>query len=74
MASKEKQVEKSLNEAPEEKPKQEQKYTVAALEKNCIVLFGVTSSTFAGAMCGHDENEYTIDEVKRFIDVFLNGR
>lgn len=51
----------------------ETKYEIEQLQKNCVTLFGVTSSTFAGAMYGHNETQYTINEVKAIIDKFLKG-
>lgn len=54
--------------------KAEPKFVVEKLRSNCVEVFGVTSSTFDGAMYGHDlDAEYSIGEVKHIIDVFLNG-
>lgn len=50
-----------------------QKYLVEKLKKDCINLFGVTTSTFDGAMYGHDETELSIDEARVIIDEFLYG-
>jgi hypothetical protein len=44
------------------------KFLKEKLRENCIELFGVTTSTFDGAMYGHDEKEYTVDEVKKIIE------
>ncbi len=44
------------------------KFLVSQLRKNCVTLFGVTTSTFDGAMYGHKEQEYTVDEVKKIIE------
>lgn len=48
----------------------EPKYTLEALKKVCMTVFGVTSSTFAAAtykMTG----EYTITEMKKHIEAWL---
>lgn len=66
---------------PEEMPvKKEQvseraeKFPVEKLRQNSISLFGVTQSTFDGAMYGHNEKEFSIKEVKRMIDEWLYGK
>lgn len=49
-------------------------FAVGKLRSNCVELFGVTSSTFDGAMYGHDlDKQYSVDEVKKIISAFLNG-
>lgn len=58
-----KKVEPAKN-AGQNKPK----FLKEKLRENCIELFGVTTSTFDGAMYGHDEKEYAIDEVKKIIE------
>ena len=45
---------------------QGQKYSIPQLQKNAYELFGVSSSTFAGATLDLD-GEYTVDEVKKII-------
>lgn len=52
----------------------ETKYSVDKLRQNSIVLFGVTQSTFDGAMYGHDNKEYTINEVKAILEGWLYGK
>ncbi len=42
------------------------KFDLAALRKDCLKLFGVTSSTFDGAFAGKT-GPYTIDEAKSII-------
>lgn len=59
--------------AAESSVKAEKKFAVAKLRANCVKLYGVTRSTFDGAMYGHNEDSYTIDEVKKIINVWLNG-
>lgn len=50
------------------------KYVVEKLRSHCVELFNVSTSTFDGAMYGHDlDMQYGIDEVKDIINVFLNG-
>lgn len=52
----------------------EAKYSVGKLRKNSISLFGVTQSTFDGAMYGHDNKEYTINEAKAILEGWLYGK
>lgn len=67
---------KAVNEAmeSEENTKAEQKYLVNKLREKSIFLFGVSQSTFDGAMYDHTEQEYTIDEVQAIINEWLYGR
>lgn len=60
-------------EAKQPKAEPVKKFLVEKLRKDCINLFGVTTSTFDGAMYGHDETELSIDEAKAVIDEFLYG-
>ena len=53
--------------------KTEQKYTVAKLRGNCMQLFGVTTSTFDGAMHGHNKAVYSVGETKEIIEKWLKG-
>lgn len=43
------------------------KFTIATLRKNCLKLFGVTTSTFDGATLGLN-GEYTVEEIKTVIE------
>lgn len=52
----------------------EAKYSIDKLRKNSIALFGVTQSTFDGAMYGHDNKEYTINEAKAILERWLYGK
>lgn len=45
-------------------------YTLEALRKHCLELFGVSAATFAGATAGIEEREYTVNEVKSIIKVW----
>lgn len=45
------------------------KYTVEKLRANCLKLFGVTSSTFAGATFGMT-GTYTVEEMKAHIEAW----
>lgn len=54
--------------------KKEPKFTVGKLRENSIHLFGVSKSTFDGAMYGHDKGEYTIKEVKCILEEWLYGK
>ena len=74
MAKKTTTKSQELNQEKVQEAKAEPRYLVSSLRKNCIELFGITSSTFDGAMYGHDpDREYSIEEMKKIIDVFLNG-
>lgn len=64
----------SAEKADEENTKVEQKYLVNKLREKSILLFGVSQSTFDGAMYGHAEQEYTIDEAQAIINEWLYGR
>ena len=46
------------------------KYDIKELEKKCVVLFGVTTSTFVGATAGLS-GSYTVDEVKSILEKWL---
>ena len=52
----------------------EPKYAVRKLRENCLTLFGVSRSTFDGAMHGHTEEEYTKKEVETIINEWLYGK
>lgn len=42
------------------------KFPIPVFRKNCITLFGVTTSTFDGATFGKD-GEYTVEEMSSII-------
>lgn len=52
----------------------EQKFNRDKLRSNSMKLFGVTQSTFDGAMHGHKEKEFTLKEAKAIINVWLYGK
>ena len=54
--------------------KSEPKYAVGKLREKSTLLFGVSQSTFDGAMYGHTEEEYTKKEVKAIINEWLYGK
>lgn len=58
---------------PIAEPRKEARFSVEKLRENSIALFNVSTSTFDGAMYGHKESEYSIDEAKQIINKFLNG-
>lgn len=60
-------------EETEKNAENEQKYLVTKLRENSIQLFGVSKSTFDGAMYGHTAQEYTINEVKDILNEWLYG-
>ncbi len=48
------------------------RYTIERLRGDCLVLFGITTSTFDAAMCGVNEGDgLTIDEAKRCIKEWM---
>ena len=47
------------------------KVPITKLEKRCLELFGVTSSTFAGATYGLTETEYSVEEMREIINRWL---
>lgn len=49
------------------KSKTPQKFTVEKLRENCRQLFGVSTSTFAGATYGMT-GKYTVEEMKAHIE------
>ena len=49
----------------------ESKFKLFKLRENCVQLFGVSDSTFAGASCGLAKDEYTISEMKNIINTWL---
>lgn len=49
----------------------ETKYAKEELCKACVKLFGVTSSTFAGATTDLPDGDYTVSEVKEHIKTWL---
>jgi|GEM_PF-985177 len=48
------------------------KFTIQRLRKDCYNIFGVTTSTFDGAVFGLD-GEYTVEEMRRHIDAWRTG-
>ncbi len=50
----------------------EPKFPYKVLKANCVMLFGVTSSTFIGATIGKESGNYTVAEMKQIIDGWLN--
>ena len=57
----------------EQAVKRETKYSLEKLRQNSIALFGVTQSTFDGAMYGNENREFSVKEAKGIIDVWLYG-
>lgn len=54
--------------------KKDAKYKMEKLRENSMQLFGITVSTFDGAMYGHMETEMTIKEAKAIIDKWLGRK
>lgn len=61
-------------EKPANVVKKEPTYAVGKLREKSILLFGVSQSTFDGAMHGHTEEEYTKKEVEAIINEWLYGK
>lgn len=51
--------------------KEGKKFSLKVLRDNCVNLFGVTSSTFAGATVDLADEKFTITEVKTKVDTWL---
>lgn len=49
---------------------EEKKFQLEELRKECLKLFGVTSSTFAGATADLKGNEYSVSEIKQHIETW----
>ena len=64
----------AVEETVEETAKCEQKFAVHKLREKSIQLFGVSQSTFDGAMHGHKDAEYTVSEVRAFLNEWLYGK
>lgn len=75
MATKKEAVQ-TVEEAKEEKKDTGyvQKFSIEKLMEHCMDIFGVSQSTFAGAMHGREEVKYTIDEAKLILDEWLYGK
>lgn len=54
-----------------EKVTEEKKFQLDELRKNCMKLFHVTSSTFAGATTDLPDGEYSLQEVNKHIKAWL---
>lgn len=65
---------KTMAEEVTETLEKETKYSVSKLREKSIQLFGVSQSTFDGAMHGCSETEYTINEAKAVINTWLYGK
>lgn len=46
----------------------EPKFSLEVLQKHCLELFGVTTTTFVGATTGIEAREYTKNEIKDIIE------
>lgn len=53
------------------KTSDERKFPYEVLKENCMKLFRVTSSTFIGATIGKENGSYSISEMQRLIDEWL---
>jgi hypothetical protein len=54
--------------AVQEATQKEPTFKLDVLRKNCLKLFGVTQTTFAGATAEIKEQEYSINEMKSIIE------
>lgn len=57
-----------------EKRNEERKFPYEVLKANCMKLFHVTSSTFAGATTGKESGTYSIPEMKSILDSWLKKK
>lgn len=48
------------------------KYQLSKLRENAVKIFGVSTSTFAGATAKLPDGEYTIEEIKATIQKWQN--
>lgn len=51
--------------------KTESKFPLEVLKRDCVKLYKITSSTFAGATASLPDGEYTIEEVRTVINKWL---
>ena len=51
--------------------KAETKFPLDTLRKDCVMLYGVTSSTFTGATMNLPDGAYTIEEVRTVVKDWL---
>lgn len=51
--------------------KAEKKFPLSVLRRDCVKLYKITSSTFAGATATLPDGEYTIEEVRTVINKWL---
>lgn len=58
---------------PNNKEQTKELYLLSELRKNCVSIFGVTTSTFDGALFGK-EGLYSIEEVKKIIKTWREER
>ena len=65
--------EAAVNQAVEEPEKvsDQRKFPYEVLKESCLKLFRVTSSTFIGATVGKENGSYSISEMQRLIDEWL---
>lgn len=61
---------KKPTEQPATQENTEEKIQLEELRKECIRLFGVTSSTFAGATADLDGSEYSVSEIGQHIETW----
>lgn len=52
----------------------ETKFCIDSLRESCTELFGVSTSTFDGALYGCSVNRLTVNEAKELINKFLNKK
>lgn len=52
----------------------ERKFPYEVLKANCMKLFHVTSSTFAGATAGKESGTYSISEMESILDLWLKKK
>lgn len=62
---------KSVEATEEQVLHEEPAFLVEKLRKNCVDLFGISSSTFDGALYGHTEEKLTVNACRAIINKWL---
>lgn len=57
-----------------EEKNEERKFPYEVLKANCMKLFHVTSSTFAGATAGKESGTYSISEMGSILDSWMKKK
>lgn len=75
MSKKESGDDERMTDVQEEKPEVKQakdpSFTVEKLRANCMKLFGISTSTFDGALYGNTKETLTVNECRAVINKWL---